>query len=483
MPKELIKNTGIYIAIGFLGQGLIFLLWIILAWWIAPSQIGIYALVMFVIEFFSALSIFGLDSAITRFYYTKEKVFVIFNNALTIFIATSVLSLFLFFLTAKIIPVFISGLSNILEENLFLFLAIIFTNSLFNFILVHYAALKKVISYARFQTLKVLSFCFFSLVLVYFGFGILGIFSALLFSSLLIIVLFLIKERRIISFRISSFEGVKNITSYAFPLMLHSSLVIIILYFSRILLDKYTDLVTLGVYSFFLLLVLQVNGLWSSFNRAWLPEVFSKLLDDKKKAIEKVNSMVFFLSFIYLLGFAFLIIIGELFLFKLILKEVYLTNIHLFYILLLGPLIGAISIALYPLYYYKNETKRILFISILLSGINITLTFFMIKFFRETGAAVSYFIMSSLAAFIYFFVFKNIMPISSKVINWTFFLSIIMAINAALLIKTSSSILFLIFIIISAVLAYKLGDLSKKKDLFFYFFKKITGKINNKIIN
>ena len=473
MFKELIKNTGIYIIISFFDQALIFLLWIILAWWLAPSQIGIYALVLFIIEFFSAVNLFGLNAAIMRFYYAEKSVSSILSNALTVFLCSSFLSLLLFFFLAKFIPFFIPGLSNILEENLFLFLAIIFTNSIVNFAIAHYTALKKAILYAKLQLLKLSFFCFFSLIVVYFGFGILGIFYALLFSSLLVAILFLNDERKMLSLRVISFQTMKDITSYGFPLMLYTSLGVVMVYFSRLLLDRYTDLTTLGVYSFFLMLTLQINGLWSSFNRAWTPEVFSKFLEDKRKAVENVKFTVFLLSFGYLLAFAFLIILGELFLFKLLFKEIYLSNIYLFYILLLGPLFNGIYIAAYPLYYYENKTKRILFISLLLSGINILLTFFMVKFFSQIGAAISYFLMSTLDSIFYLVAFKKIMKIPSEIIGWTFLLSALMILNIGILLKTSSSFLFLISIILAAVLAYKIGNLSQKKYLFLDILRDI----------
>lgn len=469
MAKELIKNTGIYIIISFFDQALIFLLWIVLAWWLAPAQIGIYVLVLFVIEFFSAVNLFGLNAAIMRFYYVKKSVSSILSNALIVFLCSSFLSLLLFFFLARFIHLFIPGLSNILEENLFLFLAIIFTNSIVNFAIAHYTALKKAISYAKLQLLKISFFCFFSLIVVYFGFGILGIFYALLFSSLLVAILFLNDERKMLSLRVISFQTMKDITSYGFPLMLYTSLGVVMVYFSRLLLDRYTDLTTLGVYSFFLMLTLQVNGLWSSFNRAWTPEVFSKLLEDKDKAIENIKLMAFLSSFFYLLVLALLIIFGELFFFKILFKEIYLSNLYIFYILLLGPLFIGISTAAYPLYYYKNKTKRVLFISSIVSVVNISLTFFMVKSFDQNGAAISYFIMSILSVLASLFAFKKIMNIPSKIINWTFLLTILMAFNIAILLRTSSPILFLIFIILGAVLAYKLGELGKKKYLLFGF--------------
>jgi len=476
MPKELIKNTGIYIVISLFSQGFIFLLWIALARWLAPSQIGIYALVMFIIEFFSAISIFGLDSAITRFYYTKENASSILSNSLVIFLCSSILALVLFFFTAKLIPLFIPGLSNILEENLLLFLGIIFTNSITNFALIHYTALKKAVSYAKLQLFKILFFFVLSLVLVYFGFGISGVFYALLFSSLPVAILFLINERKMVSFQIISPQIMKSITSYGFPLMLYSILGVVVIYFSRLLLDRYTDLATLGVYSFFLMLTLQINGLWSSFNRAWTPEIFSRFLENKEKVIENIKFMVFFSSFIYLLVIALFIIIGELFFFKLAFKEIYLSNIHLFYILLLAPLFNGIYTAAYPLYYYRNKTKLILFISLLLSVVNILLTLFMVRFFDSTGAAISFFTVAMLSPLIYLLSFKKIMQIPKEIIDWTLILSALMIFNIFILLKTSSLLLFLLITILGAVLAYKIGKLSKKRYLFFGLLKRVAEK-------
>ncbi len=477
MSLKLIKNTSSYIVIGFLSQAFIFLLWIVLAWWLDPSQIGIYALVMFTIEFFSAISIFGLDSAIMRFYYSDEKVSSVFSNALVIFIAAIVLSLTLFFVTANWISSLIPGLANILVENLLLFSAIIFTNSIINFALIHYAALKKIFCYGRIQLLKVLFFCSFSFILVHSSLDILGVFFALLLSSLLPALLFIKSEAKRVSFHFISFPVIKNISSYAFPLMLKAVFGILTLYFSRILLDRYSDLSALGIYSFFLMLTLQVNGLWSSFNRAWTPEVFSKFLEDKKKALENIEFMTFFLSFIYLISLAVLIVVGESFLFKWILKEVYLANTHLFYILLLMPLFSGIYIASYPLYYYKKRTRLLLLISIVISAADLSLTFFMVKFFNQNGAAFGLFVISIFTVLIHLFAFKKIMQIPSKIINWAMILSVLMAVNVGVLLITKNSFLFLIFIISAAVLAYKMGDLSQKKHLFFDFIKKITAKL------
>lgn len=472
MVNKLIKNTGIYFIVGFSAQAVIFLLWIILARILTPSQIGLYALVLFVIEFFGVLSIFGLSVALPRFYYTKESISSIFNNALVIFLVSSFLSLLLFFFTVRFISLIIPGLSNILEKNLFLFGVVIFANSLANFGLYHYTALKKAVSFAKLHLSKIILFAFLSLVFVQLGLGIIGVFYALFISSFLIAILFLIQERKIISFQMTSLRITKNITSYGFPLMLYGAFGVVTIYFSRLLLDRYTNLATLGVYSFFLILTLQVDGLWSSFNRAWTPEIFSKFSEDKEKAIENVKFVAFFSSFIYLLAFIFFIILGESFLFKFMFKEIYFLNRYLLYILLLGPLFTGVYTAAYPLYYYQKKTRIILSISIFISVMSLLFTFFMVRFLGQTGAALSFFGVSIMSSLAYLIVFKNIASIPKEIIHWALFLAGFMILSVAIFLQTSSNILFLLFIISGAILAYKLGNLSEKKYLLTRFFKK-----------
>ncbi|MFH0791977.1 MAG: oligosaccharide flippase family protein [bacterium] len=462
MLKRLLKNTGIYVVVSFFSQTLIFFLWAVLARWLPPEQIGIYVLAMFVIDFFSAVSIFGLDAAITRFYYAKEGIASIFNNAFLVFLIAASLCLILFWSVAGMISSIIPSIGNIIFENLILFSALIFVNSFFNFILAHYTALKKAGDYAKLQFLKTLIFSIFAITLIRLGYGILGVFCALFFSFLPFLFLFLIKEKGLLSYGGISMAVTKKITFYGFPLMLYAAFGVLISYFSRLLLGGYADLATLGIYSFFLMLTLQVNGFWGSFNRAWTPEVFSRFSEDKEKGISDVQFMIFFSSFIYLIGLAFLIIFGELFLFKLIFKEIYLRNTNLFYILLIGPLFTGIYTAAYPLYYYENKTKKILALSVILSLISILFSLILIKNFSQQGAAVSYFLISEIIAVVYILAFKKAMSIPKKIINWTIFLSVLMAIAVVVLLKTEMPFLLLLFVIFGAIAAFIFGDLRKK---------------------
>ena len=97
----------------------------------------------------------------------------------------------------------------------------------------------------------------------------------------------------------------------------------------------------------------------------------------------------------------------------------------------------------------------------------------MVKYFNEIGAALSFFAMSILTVFVYLLSFKKIMQIPKEIINWAFFLSVLMLFNVVFFLRISFWPLFLFFIIIAAALAYKMGDLAKKKYLFFDFLREI----------
>ena len=313
---------------------------------------------------------------------------------------------------------------------------------------------------------------------VFFGFGILGLFYSLLFSSLVITGLFLFYERDKFAFKMTSLTVAKELTSYAFPLMLYITIGITINYFGRIVLERYVSLQALGIYSFFLIFTLQVNGLWSSFNRAWTPEIYSRFSDNKKKVYENIKSVVVLSCFLYLLLFITFIVAGKLFLFNLLFKNIYISNINVFYILLIGPLFTAIYTAAYPLYYYEKKTKKVLFISVLLAVSNVVLTFFMVKLFNQVGAAISFSFMSAATALIYLGAFKKSMGIPSEIIHLTVSLIGIMALAVVIFLRTSSTFLFLGTLSLGVVAVYRIGNLFRNRDIFVEYLMTYRAKLN-----
>jgi O-antigen/teichoic acid export membrane protein len=459
MFKPLLKNTGAYFLINLLSQVAVFILWVVIARVLLPSEIGTYALAIFIVDFFGAFSIFGLDTVLTRFYHSEEKKESILSNSIIIFIFSNIISAGLLFCLSGVISHLIPGLSTILIKNIFLLSTLVFFSALYNFSLVHYSAQKKVKSFGQISILQTILFFIMSLLFLSAGFKILGIFYALLISYSISALLFLFKEFKNISFNLFSIKTVKLILQYGSPMMIYSVFGIFVAYIARIFLDRYVGLSTLGIYSFFLMITLQINGVWATFNRAWTPDIFSKLNKNKEDAINDIKKATFFSGFMYLSFIAIMIFLNKVGFLGLFLKQEYLQNIDIFYILLLGPLFTGIYTACYPLYYYEKKTKLVLLISIILNLFNILLTFILIRSFGQIGAAFSFCILSVLTVFAFIISFKKSMMIPTKIINWSIIIFILMSVAIFLSLKTSSFLLLFIFVILGAFLAYKMGDL------------------------
>jgi len=476
MTRQLLKNTGTYILTGFTGQGLVLVLWIILARWLPPEEIGIYSLCIFLIEFFSVLGMFGLDAAITRFYHSRATLMEVLNNALVLFASSNILVLICFMVTSPFIPALIPSVADILKGNLFLMAGVISTNTLANFALVHYSALRKASTYAKLQFIKLFLFFSLSLFFVHFGYSIPGILYAYFVSSLVVALFFFTGEYKTVSVKTVAPRLLKDMLFYGFPLLLYSGSNIIVSYFGRLLLDRYTDLATLGIYSFFLSLTLQINGLWSSFNRAWTPEIFTNFSADKKKAMDQIASMGYAVSFLYLVIVGLFVLAGKLFLFEFLFQAVYLANINLFYILLLAPLFTGIYTVTYPLYYYENKTMRIFFLSFGLAILNIALTFFMTKFYSQTGAALSYLLVSIITVFVFIFPFRKSMAIPNEILRWPVLLSMLTILSILTILISDSSLLFMVTILCGVLMSYHMGKLSQHRHALWGFIKELKNR-------
>ena len=355
--------------------------------------------------------------------------------------------------------------------------AIIITSALANFTLVYYSALKKALVYAKIQIIQILLISVLSIIFIYIGLSIRGLLFAKLIASLCTITIFLISEKKHIRLSIVSRKLLKKILIYAVPLMLQTTIGIIMMYYGRLLLEHFTSLETFAIYSFFMLLTIQVNQLWSYFNKAWTPKIFSDLESNKNNDGNSVKNNIttaaFIFSFLYLIGIAILIILGKLFLFKLVFKDIYLTHLNILYILLIPPLFSGISIITYPLYYYKNKTHKILYTSLYVIVLNIILTFFLVKYFNEVGAAVSTFIIACFNLLFFIFTYKKLMQIPRQLIGWSITITLVMALNISLLILTNSYVLFTLITLAGAYLAFLKGKLSQKKYLLTLLIKSI----------
>jgi len=477
MLKNIIKNTTIYIVTACVGQAVMSLFWLALAWWLSPSEIGIYSLAMVVINFFSIACVFSLNSAIGRYYYSKESVPAVFTNAFVLFSGFTVLVLLIFVSSINLLLSFMPGLSGIMPRHILLFSSAIILSSAATICFAHYVTLKKSFIYAVLNFCQTVIFCLFSILLVKMGFGVVSLLYGLSASYLAIIIYFFVKEKDIFNLETLSQKTMRVLLSFASPLLFSSIFGMVSYYIAQIFLGKYANLSVLGVYSFFLFFALQVNGFQASFNRAWTPEIFSNIQNDGNSGQSKKNVefMVFLFCFFYLLGLLLFSIMGKLSLFNMFLKPEYVSSLNILYVLLMAPVFSAIFTIVSPLIYHPGKSKYVIFSSIIITVLNFIVSAVLTRYFYINGAVISFLATSMLSTLLNLLIFRKISSIHKNIIIFTIFLILAMGLSCWALLSNSHFLLFLAIIIGAIIFSAWLGKIPARSKMILenYVFKKL----------
>jgi O-antigen/teichoic acid export membrane protein len=155
-----------------------------------------------------------------------------------------------------------------------------------------------------------------------------------------------------------------------------------------------------------------------------------------------------------------LFLINKTAFFDFLLKLEYRSNIHILFILLIGPLFSGISVITYPLFFHPNRTKRVFFISAVVSLVNILITVPLIRILGSMGAALSFVFVNIIGIIIYLFSFRRVITIPAHLINWVMQLFLIAGFGILFLTYFHSDYLFLCFILIGAILSYRKINIS-----------------------
>lgn len=411
------KNAIFYTVGGLASQLLISFLWLYLPYLQTTSVIGGYNISNYYIDLFSVIILLGTDSVILRYYFIHDSKDFVLKNVIAIIILTYIICVlfFSFILFFDIItpPLFF--------KIYFFQLALIFLlNSFVNIFLIHLNAIKNAKLYVALQFLKSFFFCLFTIILSKIGLGIDALLYSLIISMVIFLYLFFNKNN--INFKSNNFDKklIISFIKYGLPLCGYSIMGVFSLYTTRLVIQKYMNLQSLGIYSFFLVLILQLNGLLTSFNKAWTPDVFSRITKINE------NEFVFELSklvlVIFLTIYILVIFIGNLFFFDFLFKPEYKNYLPVFFILFHFPMYNSIYTILYPLFYFEEKTYKILYISILTTILNIIISYFLIKYFLLYGAAISTVIIGIVNLLLYLTIFKKDLNIRKSYFSFIFYL-------------------------------------------------------------
>jgi O-antigen/teichoic acid export membrane protein len=449
------KNIYIYIITGILTQGLIFLLWILLPIFHKPEILGEYNLMLFYIELISTFAVFGGDSVILRYYFSDFEKTEVFGSVFWTFMFT-----FLFFVPILILMyLFFNNILHVMNKVMLTLLILnIFFNSLVNLILIHYISIKNSKVYRNLQIFKTAVFFLSVLMLSYFSIGIYSFFISN-FIALSIIIIFHFYENGFSYYQIPKIYILSKTIKYGAPLAIYSAMGVVTIYSSRLFVNTNLSLELLGIFGFFNIITNQINGLWSSFNKAWTPEVFAKIKNEGSN--DFVFESVYFVVFIYLFLLLFGVFIGKLFLFEHIFQSEYVNFINVFIILLFYPLITSIYTILYPLFYFVDRTVLIMKISILVAIFSVLITWLLTKKFGLYGAAFSLVISSLCNLSLYLFYFNRQLNMNIQIFRNFFIVFSCIGLALYFLIQPNGYYIFLLLIVISAAFVFIKGSIIK----------------------
>lgn len=458
------KRTALYFLSGLLSQGLLFIFWFVISRYIDSTQIGYYNYVLYYTELLSAVVLLGGESIILRYYFSeKDSSYVFFHTC----ILTTLMCVFvgvLFYIHYHFDLNFVKIKSKL---DYFCLPIVIFLNSLISLGFAHFTAKKEPKKYLLIQLLKVILFIICSAIFVLLKLDKIGLVTSNYIAIFISFLFLFIKLKPEIKFNTPSFKIDFTLIRYGIPLMIYGFVGVFTLYASRIMLESKLGLKIMGVYSFFLVISLQINGLWSSFNKSWSPEVYSKL--QNQDSLEYLFKILFLLFFIFLFGIIVFFIVGNIFLFDIIIPKSFYDYNSNFLILLLFPLITSIYTTFYPIFYYENNTSKILFIAIISGILQCIILYFLIKFLGIEGASIGTIAANFLNLQLYLYFYKEQLKLPRKVKFWIFFLFITLTLAIYVLLVLKSFILFISFLVCFLIFTYIIG--SVKENLFLALTK------------
>ena len=465
------QNIFIYTALNLLIKIVTFVLWLYFAATLPPPEIGKYTLSNSYVEIASAVFLMELTTCIFRFYHDKKNHLVVLSNIIFIFIISLVLFVIGYVFLFKILVLVSPGISEIVysNANYWFILFIILLNMTMNLVLSHFAALGMTRNYTIITIFNSVLFISISLVTIQLGYGFSGLLFSRIISLLVPLGFFIQPELRGVSLNLVSYPILKELILYSCPLVISVTIGVFSSNLGRLLLDKYTNLTTLGVYGFYFMIATNIHMLWHSFNQAWTPKVFFELThNDNNKSIDKLKFIILRFSFCYLLIVASVIILGKSFAYDLILKKAYIEGIHALYILVIGAFFGGISVIISPYIYHTKNTVLISYVAIFSSVLNIFITYFLVKSLEQDGAALAMLITNILGPLIIIFMFRNEIKRIAIILRWLFLFSLIFLLGSLSLIIYKDDHIFLSFMLIAILISYQNGDVSSMAEPFFY---------------
>ena len=297
---ELLKDFFSYGLIGVLGKAINIFVIPFYVHYLTVEEFGILEIFASSIAIFTLISTFQLDTAFLRFFSELKN-----KNEIDSYFSTALNSLFLILIPVTFLSFFIlRPFFSSLDLNVFfMFLFIIPIKSLLSYLTCLFRVTFNRNHFVKINLINIVCIPLFSLLLLYYGFGINAIiYSTLIFNFIsLLTTYYLIFENHVF---IIDFDILKEMFKFSAPLIPASLSIVLFQNVSKFFIFSYISLTVLGFYSFALKVFIPFSIIVQSLKMAWYPrayQIFDKLSDSNKMFLKVERYFSFLVLSIYFL--------------------------------------------------------------------------------------------------------------------------------------------------------------------------------------
>ena len=308
---ELLKGSSITFIFRILGMGLGYLFTLVIARWYGAETMGLYALSLTLLNIFVTLGMFGFDNALVKFiadYSSNEKEYLskeVYLKVLTIVIPIGLLLTFALYISSNYLSTVIFK-----KEHLIVFLHITALGVL-PFILLRinstlFRALKKIKLYAFFDTLGIYLVSLILLIILTYvmqqtkSFLVIAVQMLSILALMIISCIYVKKDTNLFKTTSKNILEYKNIFKVSFPMLLTSSMALVMGWTDIVMLGMFRSESEVGVYSVLVKLASLTSISLLAVNSIAAPK-FAELYSKKdmlgfKKVAQSSTKMIFFSS-------------------------------------------------------------------------------------------------------------------------------------------------------------------------------------------
>ena len=378
---------------------------------LSPEQYGISSLITTITSFMFVICCLGTEQGFVRFFYEEKEDNRgnLLYNCLFYPIFISLVVFVLIYILRDKISIFLLGHK---EKNIWLtFIGMIFFSSLNNFSLLIIRMQQKGKLYSFFNVLsKSLEFFFILILYKLYGDNYKTLIFATLYSLILVVTISIIIEKNIWRFKGKAKTGKKEILLFSFPLILTMALSWVFGSSDKIIIKMLSNTTELGLYSGAFKIIALLSVIQTGFTTFWTPVSLEHYIENPGdlsfyKRANDYLSLIFFLIGIGILMFRNVVV--------LLLGEKYYEAIYIMPMLIFIPIMYLLSETTHIGISFKKKTKYYLYISIIVSVINVIGNIILVPSLGAKGAAIS-----TGVSYILFFSLRTYFSI--KLINFGF---------------------------------------------------------------